>query len=143
MRYTTRMESAGFARELTCYNQRSARRSLLGVCPGHEHPRLYDRLTSAFRARHYSRRTQDSYCQWIERFIFFHHPRHPAEMAERGNRKELSGRTYDGPTAYGRQSVFARRFRQKRTVSLHRDIQSVQSLLATLKCPEMKKRYER
>jgi site-specific recombinase XerD len=34
------------------------------------------------RSRHYSRRTDQAYRQWVKRFIFFHNVRHPAEMAE-------------------------------------------------------------
>ena len=45
-------------------------------------PKLLDRLREALRARHYSRRTEETYCQWVKRFIFFHNVRHPAEMAE-------------------------------------------------------------
>jgi integron integrase len=41
-----------------------------------------DRLREALRSRHYSRRTEQAYCHWVKRFIFFHHVRHPAEMAE-------------------------------------------------------------
>lgn len=29
-----------------------------------------------------SRRTEQTYCQWVKRYIFFHKVRHPAEMAE-------------------------------------------------------------
>ncbi len=45
-------------------------------------PKLLDRLCEALRSRHYSRRTEQCYCHWVKRFIFFHHVRHPAEMAE-------------------------------------------------------------
>jgi integron integrase len=45
-------------------------------------PKLLDRLREALRSRHYSRRTEQTYCQWVKRFIFFHDKRHPAEMAE-------------------------------------------------------------
>lgn len=45
-------------------------------------PKLLDRLRDALRARHYSPRTEQSYRHWVKRFIFFHHVRHPAEMAE-------------------------------------------------------------
>lgn len=45
-------------------------------------PKLLDRLRDALRSRHYSRRTEQCYCHWVKRFIFFHHVRHPAEMAE-------------------------------------------------------------
>ena len=34
------------------------------------------------RLKHYSLRTERSYCDWIERFIRFHAMRHPQEMGE-------------------------------------------------------------
>jgi integron integrase len=45
-------------------------------------PKLLDRLREALRSRHYSHRTEQTYCQWVKRFIFFNNVRHPAEMAE-------------------------------------------------------------
>ena len=45
-------------------------------------PKLMDSLREALRSRHYSRRTEQTYCHWVKRFIFFHKVRHPAEMAE-------------------------------------------------------------
>jgi len=58
-----------------------------GRYPGHApgptgKPKLLDRLRDALRSRHYSRRTEQTYCHWIKRFIFFHNKRHPVEMAE-------------------------------------------------------------
>jgi len=53
-----------------------------GVRPLGQQPKLLDRLTEALRARHYSPRTERTYRGWVKRFIFFHHVRHPAEMAE-------------------------------------------------------------
>ncbi|MGH7363059.1 MAG: phage integrase N-terminal SAM-like domain-containing protein, partial [Candidatus Methylomirabilales bacterium] len=50
--------------------------------PSPQQPKLLDRLREALRSRHYSRRTEQSYCHWVKRFIFFHHVRHPAQMAE-------------------------------------------------------------
>ena len=47
-----------------------------------EKPKLLDQLREALRSRHYSSRTEETYCQWVKRFIYFHHLRHPAEMAE-------------------------------------------------------------
>ncbi|MFH0990209.1 MAG: phage integrase N-terminal SAM-like domain-containing protein, partial [bacterium] len=41
-----------------------------------------DQLREALRSRHYSRRTEESYEQWVKRFIHFHNIRHPSEMAE-------------------------------------------------------------
>jgi len=45
-------------------------------------PKLLDHLCQALRARHYSRRTEQTYCHWVKRFVYFHNVRHPAEMAE-------------------------------------------------------------
>jgi integron integrase len=45
-------------------------------------PKLLDQVRQAIRMRHYSPRTEETYVHWIKRFIFFHHKRHPAEMAE-------------------------------------------------------------
>ena len=44
-------------------------------------PRLLDQVRHACRVRHFSLRTEDSYVQWIKRFILFHQKRHPQEMA--------------------------------------------------------------
>jgi integron integrase len=45
-------------------------------------PKLLDQMREALRSRHYSRRTEATYCTWVKRYIFFHNVRHPAEMAE-------------------------------------------------------------
>lgn len=45
-------------------------------------PRLLDQVRRAIRARHYSKRTEKSYVDWIKRFIFYHGKRHPGEMGE-------------------------------------------------------------
>ena len=50
--------------------------------PAPQQPRLMDRLRDALRSRHYSRSTEQSYCHWVKRFIFFHNVLHPADMAE-------------------------------------------------------------
>ena len=45
-------------------------------------PKLLDRLRVALRSRHYSRRTEQTYCHWVKRFCPFHNLRHPNDMAE-------------------------------------------------------------
>ncbi len=45
-----------------------------------EPPRLLDRVRTAVRTRHYSRRTEEAYVAWSRRFVLFHGKRHPAEM---------------------------------------------------------------
>jgi len=42
-------------------------------------PKWLDRLRPALRSPHYTRRTEQTYCHWVKRFIDFHHVRHPAE----------------------------------------------------------------
>ena len=61
----------------------------IGRYPGHvpaatAKPKLLNRLREALRSRHYSRRTEQSYCHWVKRFIFFDTKRQPADMAEAG-----------------------------------------------------------
>ena len=43
-------------------------------------PKLLDRVVSRLRVKHYSRRTEIAYVDWIKRFIWFHGKRHPQEM---------------------------------------------------------------
>jgi integron integrase len=45
-------------------------------------PKLLDQLREALRSRHYSHRTEQTYCHWVKRFIYFHNVRHPSEMGE-------------------------------------------------------------
>ena len=51
-----------------------------GSKPGSERPRLLDSLRETIRARHYSRRTEETYLQWMKRFIVFSGKRHPREL---------------------------------------------------------------
>ena len=44
-------------------------------------PKLLDRMRSEIRVRHFSYRTEQTYFQWVKRFILFHHKRNPAEMS--------------------------------------------------------------
>ncbi len=45
-------------------------------------PKLLDQLSEALRSRHYSRRTEQTYCHWVKRYVHFHNLRHPADMGE-------------------------------------------------------------
>ncbi len=42
--------------------------------------KLLDQVRDVIRLKHYSRRTEDTYADWIKRFILFHNKRHPNEM---------------------------------------------------------------
>jgi site-specific recombinase XerD len=43
-------------------------------------PKLLDRVRTAVRVRHYSRRTEKAYVDWIRRYILFHRKQHPSTM---------------------------------------------------------------
>ena len=44
--------------------------------------RLLEQVRRALRCRHYSRRTELTYCAWVRRFVQFHNRRHPSTMGE-------------------------------------------------------------
>ena len=43
-------------------------------------PKLLDQVRTLCRLKHYSIRTEQTYADWIKRFILFHHKRHPKDM---------------------------------------------------------------
>lgn len=45
-------------------------------------PKLLDQMSDALHTRHYSKRTEKTYRQWVKRFIHFHDMRHPCELGE-------------------------------------------------------------
>jgi integron integrase len=45
-------------------------------------PPLIEQLRQTLRSKHYSRRTEQSYCGWVKRFLRFHRMRHPGQMGE-------------------------------------------------------------
>src|SRR6059036_2218287 len=67
-------------------------------------PRLLDRVRSALRTRHYSRRTEEAYVAWIRRYIFFHGKRHPAEMGGAEITAFLTSLAVDGRVAASTQN---------------------------------------
>jgi integron integrase len=43
--------------------------------------KLLDQVRDALRVKHYAYSTEESYVQWIRRYILFHNKRHPKDMA--------------------------------------------------------------
>jgi hypothetical protein len=43
-------------------------------------PKLLDQVRDRIRTKHYSLRTEQSYVQWIRRYILFNGKRHPKEL---------------------------------------------------------------
>lgn len=48
--------------------------------PDSSKPKLLDHVRAVIRLRGMSYRTEQTYCDWIKRFILFHNKRHPNEM---------------------------------------------------------------
>lgn len=44
--------------------------------------KLMDQVSDALRTKHYSYRTEQTYKDWIKRYILFHNKRHPKDMGE-------------------------------------------------------------
>ena len=42
--------------------------------------KLLDQVRDMIRVKHYSYRTEETYVQWIRRFILFHNKQHPKDM---------------------------------------------------------------
>ena len=42
--------------------------------------KLLDQVRDVIRVKHYSIRTEESYVDWIRRYILFHNKRHPKDM---------------------------------------------------------------
>src|ERR1700730_996033 len=55
--------------------------SFRGV-PNHNKRKLLEQVRDVIRRKHFSIRTEQTYVDWIRRFILFHNKRHPREMAE-------------------------------------------------------------
>ncbi len=48
--------------------------------PSQPPKKLLDQVREAIRLKHYSYRTEETYVQWIRRYILFHDKRHPKDM---------------------------------------------------------------
>jgi integron integrase len=66
--------------------------------------RLREQVREVMRFRHYSIRTEDSYWQWMRRFIFFHDKRHPRELGAAEVQAFLSDLATRGEVAGATQS---------------------------------------
>jgi integron integrase len=67
-------------------------------------PRLLDRVRTALRTRHYSRKTEKTYVGWIRRFVLFHGRRHPSDMGATEVTRYLSSLATGGHVAASTQN---------------------------------------
>jgi len=68
-------------------------------------PKLLDQVRTVIRLKHYSRKTEVAYINWIKRYVFFHHKRHPREMAENEIRQFLAHLAVDLHVSSSTQTV--------------------------------------
>jgi len=47
---------------------------------GSKPKKLLDQVSEALRTKHYAYRTEQTYLDWIKRYIIFHKKRHPKDM---------------------------------------------------------------
>ena len=75
------------------------------VPPPPPKPRLMDEIRTTIRLRGMSYRTEQTYCDWIKRFILFHGKRHPREMGTEEVRAYLAHLVNDRNVAASTQNV--------------------------------------
>ena len=66
--------------------------------------KLLDHVRDVMRLKHYSLRTERTYCDWIARFIRFHELRHPRDMGEAELSAFLTHLARDGKVAASTQN---------------------------------------
>ena len=52
--------------------------------------KLLDHARQVIRLKHLSLRTEEAYLNWINRYVIFHHKRHPLELGEQDARTFLA-----------------------------------------------------
>ena len=60
----------------------AAMSAILSPAQTADKPKLLDQVRDVIRRKHFSIRTEQTYVDWIKRYIFFHGKRYPNEMAE-------------------------------------------------------------
>lgn len=67
-------------------------------------PKLLDQVRNKLRVKHYSIRTEQSYTDWIKRFILFHGKRHPNELGGQDVEAFLTYLAVEGKVAAATQN---------------------------------------
>lgn len=73
-------------------------------------PKLLDQVRDVIRRKHYSFRTEQTYIDWIRRFILFHGKKHPSEMAEAEVTQFLTYLAREGKVAASTQNQARKSF---------------------------------
>ncbi|WP_173068955.1 integron integrase [Sulfurimicrobium lacus] len=67
-------------------------------------PKLLDQVRDKLRVKHYSIRTEQTYVDWIKRYIFFHGKRHPKDMGAHDVEAFLTHLAVNGKVAASTQN---------------------------------------
>jgi integron integrase len=93
--------------------------------------KLLEQVSDALRTKHYSYRTEQTYIDWIKRYILFHNKRHPNEMGENEIRSFLTHLATERKVAASTQNqalsaiLFLYRVVLQKEITLPPDISSV------------------
>ncbi len=66
--------------------------------------KLLDQVRDTVRLKHYAYRTEETYVQWIRRYILFHNKRHPQEMGKAEIEAFLTHLAVEGQVAASTQN---------------------------------------
>jgi site-specific recombinase XerD len=66
--------------------------------------KLLDQVRDTIRLKHYAYRTEETYVQWMRRYILFHHKRHPKEMGNAEIEAFLTHLAVEGQVAASTQN---------------------------------------
>ena len=96
--------------------------------------KLLDQLSDTLRTRHYSYRTEETYIDWVRRFILFHNKQHPETMGAAEIRAFLAHLAMDRNVAASTQNQALSAILFLYREVLHKDIETI--LLSDAKRPE-------
>jgi len=68
-------------------------------------PKLLDQVRDKLRVKHYSIRTEQTYLDWIKRYIYFHGKRHPKDLGARDIEAFLTHLAVVGTVAASTQNL--------------------------------------
>lgn len=96
--------------------------------------KLLDQLSDALRTKHYSYRTEETYIDWVRRFILFHNKQHPETMGAAEIRAFLAHLATDRNVAASTQNQALSAILFLYREVLHKEIETI--LLTDAKRPE-------
>jgi len=90
--------------------------------------KLLDQLRDVIRLKHYAYRTEETYVQWVKRYILFHEKRHPREMGRAEIEVFLTGSQQQVAASTQNQALNAILFLYRKVLKL--DVSEVNAIWA-------------